>query len=361
VGGDGGGAPRPRPAPAEALPGPLASFGARFFPPGLDAPTRAALLSRILADAAAGGLAALLLGATALLVLRGALRPSRGAGLAAAIVAADLLRAGAGLNPMVSPSFFRPSGELRSALPTLREGRVFTCSLEGDPAYRRGREARRLDHELWSFASLQETLTPFSNLRLGVPTALSPDVTMLVPEPRVLSPEEASCRDLDRILPRLRAAGVRRVMSASPLEHPELVPELTLRPARVAPLEVRVYGVRGPRPWLEVVREGAARGPGEDRVGAASRSASRIEAVVEAGGPATLLVREGWAPGWTARADGRPKALVRTPDGRMSVAVPAGRSRVVLRFRPRGLVPALLLACLAAAATLSLAWRRPPG
>ena len=124
-------------------------------------------MGRVLSDAAAGGLAALAVGATALLVLRGALRPFPGTALVVAVLAADLLRAGAGLNPMVSPSFFRPSPELQSALPRLREGRVFTCSLEESPAYRAGREARRADHELWSFASLLETLTPFSNLRVG--------------------------------------------------------------------------------------------------------------------------------------------------------------------------------------------------
>ena len=43
------------------LPGPLATFGARFFPPGHDAATRSLLMGRVLTDAAAGGLAALLL------------------------------------------------------------------------------------------------------------------------------------------------------------------------------------------------------------------------------------------------------------------------------------------------------------
>lgn len=343
------------------LPGPIAGFGSRFFPPGLDAATRAGLLARVLSDAATGGIAALAVGATALLVVRGALRPFPGTSLVVAVVAADLLRAGAGLNPMVSPSFFRTSPQLQSALPLLREGRVFTCSLEESPAYRAGREARRANHELWSFASLQETLTPFSNLRVGVPTALSPDVTMLVPEERVLSPEEASCRDLDGILPRLRAAGVRRVLSASPLDHPDLVPELALRPARAAPLEVRVYATRGARPWLEVERPANTPGPPGERVVEASRAASRVEAVIEAAAPATLVVREGWAPGWRATVDGRPVGVARTPDGHLSLPVPRGRSRIALRFEPRGLVAGLALAALGAAVVGSLLRRGSRG
>lgn len=342
------------------LPGSLASFGSRFFPPGLDGATRAGLMGRVLSDAALGGLGALALGATALLVLRGALRPSRGTALAAAVVGADLLRAGAGLNPMVSPSFFRPSLELQSALPRLREGRVFTCSLDESPAYRAARAARGSDHERWSFAALLETLTPFANLRLGVATALSPDLTMLVSEQRVLSPEDASCRDLDRILPRLREAGVRRVLSVSRLEHPDLVLEGTLRPARTAPLEVGVYATKAPRDWLEI--DGGAPSPGAPggRVIEASRSAGHIEAVVETGGPATLAVGEGWAPGWTAMVDARPVDVARTPRGRMSVPVPGGRSRVVLRFRPRGMFPGLLLGAVGTLATAALLRRRLP-
>ena len=122
---------------------------------------RAVLLNRVLLwDAATGGLAALLLVATSVLVLRGAISPSHGAWLGVAVVSADLLRAGAGLNPMVPASFFGVSPETASALPSLREGRVFTCSLEESSAYRAARRARGADHELWTFAGLQETLTP---------------------------------------------------------------------------------------------------------------------------------------------------------------------------------------------------------
>ncbi len=344
------------------LPGPLAAFGARFFPPGLDASARARMLERVLADAAAGGFLALLLCGTALAVLLGKLAPRIGVGLAVVVVAADLLRAGAGLNPMVPVPFFGVSRELSAALPSLREGRVFTCSLDESPAYVAARHARGGDHELWTFAGLQETLTPFSNLRFGVATALSPDLTMLVPEEQVLSPEEASCRDLDRIAPRLQLAGVRWVLSATELRHPDLALERTLAPARVAPLRVRVYETRRPSPLLEVTAVPPGGDPPAGRVVEAHRSTGRILAIVESDRPATLVVREGWARGWEGTVDGRPAALGRVPGG-WTVPVPRGRSSVELRFRPPRLRGGLALSALALAATAGLLWprRRPPG
>jgi hypothetical protein len=339
------------------LPGPFAAFAARFLTPDHDAVTRPLLLGRVLADAAAGGLPALLLCATAALVLRGLLAPSRGAGLAIAVVAADLLRAGAGLNPMVPTSFFAPSSELSSALPDLREGRVFTCALEESSAYRAAREARRFDHELWSFASLQETLTPFSNMRFGIAAALSPDLTMLVPQARVLSPEEASCRDLDRILPRLREAGVRHVVSTTILNHPDLVHERTLRTAKTAPLEVRVYALVGSLPLLRVTTSATGGAAITGQVSTQTRSAGRIEAVVDADQPATLIVGEGWSPGWRATVDGRSVDVGLAPGARSAIEVPRGRSRILMRFRPPGLAAALAVSVFGLAVTLGLLWR----
>jgi hypothetical protein len=175
---------------------------------------------------------------------------------------------------------------------------------------------------------------------------------MLVPEERVLSPEEASCRDLDRILPRLREAAVVRVLSTTPLRHEDLVPEQTLRPARTAPLPIHVYALVRPRPFMEVGEPG-----GSARVVSVHRRAGRIEAVVESPQVASLLVREGWAPGWRGEVNGRPAGVARDPGGHLSVALPGGRSRVVLRFVPALLAPALAASVLSLCLTVLL-WRR---
>ena len=90
---------------------------------------------------------------------------------------------------MVSSDFFQPSQEARRTAELVRDGggRLFTFDAGYSPAYYAAR-ARRRDHEVWSFAILQETLVPSFNLGLGVPTALSLDQTMLAPEARVLPP-----------------------------------------------------------------------------------------------------------------------------------------------------------------------------
>jgi hypothetical protein len=250
---------------------------------------------------------------------------------------------------MVTAEFFRPSPDLEGRLTDLREGRVFSCSVEESPQYLAARLARLTEHEAWSFALLLETLTPAFNVPLGVPTALSPDLTMLVPADRVLSPAEASCRDLDSVLPRLREASVRFVLSVDPLDHPDLEPDAVLRPARVAPLAVHVYRLRDALPRATAV--------GPARVVETAFSANRVVLVVRADGPAEVVLRDGWARGWTARIDGRPTPI-RAQGAHRSVQVPAGRSRVEMTYRPPGLAAALWLSGLALAVA---AWLAPGG
>jgi len=325
-------------------PGAAAAFAAAFLPPRLGPELRPLVLSVVLGDAAIGGLVALGLAGLALLAARGALRAAPAAWLTVGILAADLLRTGAGLNPMVSAGFYRPSPELEAHLGPLREGRAFTCSVETSPAYLAGRAARGSDHETWSFAALLETLTPAFNVPLRVPTAFSPDLTMLVPTERVLTPEEGSCRDLPAILPRLRAAAVTRVISLDPLPGPDLEPEFTTTPARIAPLAVHVYRLRDPLPRIALAGRGTItrvrEGPGW------------LEIAVDAGTATTLVVRDTASPGWAARVGGEPRPL-RAPGRELAVDVPSGQSEVRFEYRPSRLGVAWG-ASLASLATLSL-------
>jgi hypothetical protein len=341
---------------AHALPGAGAAFAAGFFPAGYDAATRAVLLDRVLLDAAGGASLALLLSLVALAARRQRLGPSRAAALSLAIVAADLLRAGGGLNPMVSASFFRPSPELAARSAQWRAGRLFTCSVEDSPAYRQARAARAADHELWTFATLLETATPAFNVALGVPTAMSPDLTMLVPEDRTLSPEEASCRNLDAVLPRLRAAGVDRVLSVAPLLHPDLAPEPLLRPARLAPLLVHPYRLSRAAATLQLRDAAQARPTGVARL--VSRRPDQIEVEVDAPVSAQLVLLEGWSRGWRAEIDGREAEVARVSGSHLGVSLPPGRCRVALRFAPRPLPAGVAISGLAALALAWLAWRR---
>ncbi len=364
----------PRLAPAA-----MASFAAAFFPPGFAPGLRSALLSRLLVDAATGGAIALAMAAVATLAWRGRLPPLRAAILVVALVGADLLRTGSGLNPMVSGSFFQPSPELASELDSLRAGRTFTCSFDAGRDYQEARRTKGTAHETWTFAVALETLTPAFNVPLRVATAMSPDLTMLVPENRVLSPADAGCRNLGAILPRLRRAAVRTLLSADPLTHASLRLRRVLRPKRIAPLGVHVYELASPLARVHVAShvvtvgsrsEGTrqASAPGFLEAGGAAveggtpvrgargrvermkEATDRLDLVVETDSPTVLVIRDGWASGWKAWVNGQP-TVVRRADGRhLAAALPEGRCEVLLRYRPPGLSWSIAVSALALAA-----------
>ena len=364
-------------------------FVAGFFPPGQPWNTRLEDVALMLADARLGALMAGVTGATALLALRGVVSPPIASRLAVAVAVADLLRSAAGVNPMVSPAFYRLSPEMSRVAVALRaQGeRAFTCDPDLSARYRSvltEKLAGRQPHEAWSFAVLMETLTPYFNLRPGVRTAYGIDLTMLVPTDRVLSPEEASCRRVGAILERIREAGVSRVLSLDPLDHPGLELDAVLSPERIRPLNVHVYRVSGALPLRFVATRVGVGGPGGiPPSGSRRRSEDAATTVLDDDGPEVLeasgeilslreapglvdmevraeratavVVREAHAPGWSARVDGRPAPVVRAHGRHLAVRIPAGRARVRMVFRPPHLTLGLALAGCAAVVTLGLA------
>jgi len=329
-------------------------FTAGCFPDRIPAADRPALLDLILADAARGGFFALAGAGLALGVGRGLL-PARVGRLAlAGLVAADLLRAGAGLNPAVDPGFFDLSPEMKPVAERIRteRGRVFTCDVVGSEAYFRAREASPERHERLTFGLLRDTLSPDWNVLAGVATGMSTDRTMLVPEARVLSFDEARCREPGPLLPRLRLAGITHVVSLDPLTHPDLIPWTTVSPARLRPMRIFVYRLEGSLAFAEVV----GREPPErvGRVDALSRTAGRILVALQADAPGAVVVREAFAPGWSARLNGRPAPVVRADGRHLAVAVPPGESSVEFAYRPPGLQAGVWLAAAAGLAVLGL-------
>jgi hypothetical protein len=94
-------------------------------------------------------------------------------------------------------------------------------------------------------------------------------------------------------------------------------------------------------------------------VGAQRFSADHWEFAVEATRPALLVISQMDYPGWQARLDGKTVPVLRADYAFQAVAVPAGRSTVELRFRPRSLyVGATLsgLGLLVVAACIGLPW-----
>jgi hypothetical protein len=303
-----------------------------FFPPSLAWPLRVEYARRIALDAATGAGLALLAGALVWLGARDRLRPAVAALGVTLLLVADLLRAGAGLNPSASPRLLAPEEEVQGLAERLRAegGRVFTFDPSYSPAYYRARAARAGRHELWSFGLLQDTLTPDTNLASAVPTALSPDRTMLVPVDRVLPPEQAEPASFPSLVGRLRAAGVTHVLSLDPLAHEALSLEQILEPPRMAPLALHVYRLAGSAPLAEIQGQPGGAGPLRWR-----GDTAEVEAVAER--PAWLIVREARAPGWEVSVDGR-RATAPAVGRYLAVALPEGRHRVELRYRPPGLL-----------------------
>jgi len=72
-------------------------------------------------------------------------------------------------------------------------------------------------------------------------------------------------------------------------------------------------------------------------VGAQRLSADHWQFALEAERPALLVISQLDYPGWTASVDGKPFPVLRADYAFQAIAVPAGRSTVDLRFRPRSL------------------------
>lgn len=336
-------------------PGRATWFAAGFFPPEYPGPARLVLLDSMLGDAAAGGAVALAAGVVALLAWRGRLAPSLAATAIVALIAADLLRAGAGLNPATTSAFFTPSPEIARHHPAWRAaGRIFTCDPAASRAYAVGRGVRR-DHEQWTFAALRDTSAPWFNVGAALPSALSPDLTMLVPPERLIDPADAGCASVDRLIAPLRLAGVAHVISLDPLDHPDLVARAVERPPTLAPLTVFAYALADPLPMV-----------GIDGGSAAIRrhDPGAIDVQVTATAPGMMVVREAFSDGWRATVDGGAAGIDRFGNRHMSVLVPAGKHVVRLEYRPPGFRAGLLIAMAAALVSLGLALapvrRAPP-
>ncbi len=329
---------------------------AGFFPPELSWPVRLAHARSIAGDAALGGAAAVVAGLLALAARRGWLRPGLAAGAIALLLASDLLRAGAGLNPTVAPSFLAPAPEVARLAAQLRAdgGRLFTQDPWSSPAYLRARAARGEGHELWSFAVAQDTLSPDTNLPSAVATALAPDRTMLVPVERTLPVSLAAPEAFPQIVDRLQQAGVTHVLSLDRLEHPALQPRDIASPSRIAPLALHLYRLTGSQPLVDVRCGAEAAG----RALSLRRDGDEVRISAEATRPAHVVLREALAPGWRARVDGRPAAVARGEERYMQVAIPPGRHELELRYEPPRFLPGLAISF---ASLLAVLWLARPG
>jgi hypothetical protein len=326
---------------------------------------RQAAASFVLWDAALGGALALAAGLLGLLVVVRRLRPALAAGLVCAVMTIDLVRAGAGLNPMVTPDFDAPSPETARLYASINQlgGRVFTCDVVAQKEYYDARRARRDRGDSYVFAAFIESATPHTNVRAGLATALSADLFSLVPVERTGSADELTCDSMETMEPRLRIAGVTHVVSVKELSHTWLRPLATLYPRRLAPLGLRIYALADPLPRLEVAEEvataaspeqarrlvaqprlqrpgtvvveapaGASAAPGDVRL--IAQRPGWFSLRTEARADTVLVVREGFDSGWAATVNGVEAPIWRANARHLGLPIPAGVADVVLRHRP---------------------------
>ena len=305
-----------------------------------------------------------------LAVRRGLLRAEKGAALLTALVVADLLRAGAGMNRQVHPSFF----DLEPQLAALRDpdgGRVFSYGLDQSPAFRAflARGGRELT--LASFYVYRQMLGPYVNILDGLETPEGNDLTGFAPRARELTTGLYAPDEVGRLVPWLRNAAVSRVLSLDPLSHPALVPLGVYAPGRPG-LAIHLYAVDAPWPREAVAcrviderdPERALLRPyasgfdprkdvtlaGAERAGCRRGRARRVGSVpgeerfdVEADGDGYLVVRASFARGWRARVDGVLAPVLPADGKHRAVRVPAGRHEVAFEYEPPGLALGLAL------------------
>jgi hypothetical protein len=327
---------------------------------------RSQALAAVAADAAQGAAVLLAVAALAWLALRERVAFRFALVASTALVAADLVRAGSGLNPTAPSPLYTLSPEMTTVADRLRQagGRVFTCLAYATPTFQ---EAIRSVHNqaLWSTVVYRETLSPYANVPERIDTT-GADATALVAGRLSMTSSDLVCRD-PATLDRLRAAGARYILSVQRFTNEALRLVDVAAPARTAPLAIQVYELSGslpdPNVWespddLDALAharslEGAAARYVETRPG-------HVSIAVETKHPGFLILRRAGAPGWSASVNGEPRPLAQANGRHQAVAVPAGTSEVVLRYRaPRaalGLTISLL--SLTAAAVIGL-WGRP--
>jgi hypothetical protein len=290
-------------------------------------------------------------------------RGGRLAALAAAAAVADLLIAGAPLDPTVPPSFYSLRPPLQAVIDQARSegtfrwfsyGAALTTGLE----WRADVVARNRDVALFEIE--MQSLTPRTQELAGLEGAFDEDRTSFAPLGSTLTADERRPSRFREIHPRLRAANVRWVLGYEPL--PE---DLVRLRASAAQPEVRqplnVYEILDPWPrayWVPT-EEAAEGGPpaGMQAVVSYERVDPHTVRLRATTPPGFIVVRDGYDAGWHARRDGEEVPLRRVPVHGWALPTAGGTQTIEARFEPSWLFPSLVLAGAGLAAAGALAVR----
>jgi hypothetical protein len=300
---------------------------------------------------------------TAIAVARRSLAPPRGAALVAAVSILDLARAGAGINPQTSPAFYRMLPELASELEGIGDGRVFSLGTEASPAFRAWLRARPPAALLWGSFTRRQLLASQASVLDGIPSAFTDDEGAFLLRPPDVRPWHRDPRRVGEVVGVLRREGVTRVLSLDPLSAEGLRPRTAI-PVGPPGLAIHVYEVVDAPPRAFVACDTGAALDDDAHTGCRRGAVTRVSAStdvevydVEADGAAILVMRGNHARGWTASVGDQRTPVLRAGERHRAVAVPEGRHRVRLEYRPPGLRAGLALMAAGAVAWLGL-WVR---
>lgn len=301
--------------------------------------------------------------------------PMAGAALVG-VLATDLARAGAGMNPQIPASFFERLPELEEVDEgARRSGRVFSYGIDHSPAYRKILSRGGAGVGLAGFFLHRQMLGPYTNIIDRIETPESTDLTSFVTRPRDLSPEDYDPARAARLIPWMRNAAVGTVLSLDPLVDPALEPA---GQADAGPpgLVIHAYRVRDPSPKAYVAcralivadpeagmaapyrrgfdggRDVAVEVPaiadcGWGRVSMEAQTSRQEVYRVDLDGRGLLVVRGSWARGWKVRVDGEECPVLRGNGKHRAVAVGTGSHRVDFEYEPPGLMAGAVVSLLA--------------
>lgn len=350
------------------LPGPAPLLEARGVPAGQVGPAAKGMTAALARGLALAAGSALLLALC--LLLRGRLRRAA-AGTLFLLIAADLLSALGGLNPVAPPGFYTGPSPLRQALDEHERGgdggpfRIFHDSVKEVPSV----TLRALeDDRLWHFDWMRRALFPMT---ADLEFAFEPNWDGLYLQPTVQAARVARTLPAHRRAAFLGLYNVRYVVQFKPPADPlfsELarwpgganlearlllngaclprarwVPRALRRPGEAEIVRTLVSPLFDPR--REVVLPGEAAdetgvgGSGDALSGAACtvvrRDGGVVAVAVDCPGDGYLVLADSWAPGWRAEVDGAPALVERANLALRAVKVPRGRHTVVFSYRPR--------------------------
>jgi len=325
--------------------------------------------------------------------------PARGAAVAVCAVA-DLLLAHHALNPTAPPALYTHPPALLDVVRPVDGARIYVYDY-----FFPGRSPRYLGRaapyvvarapEGWSVRAAQAlgmrlylfppTAAPWGlegSYDLDVPALGSPYVAALTALLRNVEGTPAHTR-------LLRVGAVSHVVALHSRGFEDL--ELLASVEGLFPEPMRVYRVPEPRPRTYAV-SGARVAEGDDAVRTlldpafdpaqevvlsagpaarvdpsfsgvsrlAARDADHVAVDAELSSRGYVVLVDAWDPAWRATVDGRPAELLRANVAFRALALPAGRHRVEMRYRPVTLPWGLVVTGLAVAAGAVAAGRRQP-